>query len=385
MILSTLVLLAALSPAQLAQQILIADTHIDAPSIQAKQWTDLKGMESRDFSYSSAKQGGLNLSFMSVYTSPTQDETGTALQSAQNQMDAMEALAFRHPDKFYIVRNPTQFKSGDRRIALTFGMENAAPMGDDPSRLAQFAERGVSYITLAHSGNNRIADSSYAVDKKWNGLSPLGRQVVGEMNRLGIMVDVSHLSDDAALQATQLSTAPVIASHSAFRHFTPGFERNISDDLAKAIAAKGGVIHVTFGTQFVNAQDALGLRDYFIELKKFKDSYASDVANGIKPPLTEAEWDKQWDRDHPAGKASVKEVADHIEYGVKLVGIDHIGIGSDFDGVGDYLPDGLKTAADYPNLIAELRNRKFTDSQIRKIMGGNTLRVWRDTYARRHK
>ena len=356
---------------------LIVDTHIDAPSLQARDWVDLGKETERNFDYTKASKGGLRIGFMSVYTSPTQDETGTAFASANQQIDAIEALALREPGKFYVVRSPSQFKVNDKRIALTFGMENAAPIGDDLSKLRFFKDRGVNYITLAHSANNRVSDSSYAVDKKWNGLSPFGKQVVSEMNRLGIMVDVSHLSDDAALQAVALSRKPVIASHSAFRHFTPDFERNVSDEIAKAIAAKGGVVQVTFGTQFVSAKDALGLRDYFIELKKFKDQYAKDIAAGIKPAMTEAEWDKQWDAQHPPGKASVKDVADHIEYGVKLIGVDHIGIGSDFDGVGESLPDGLRTVADYPNLIAELRKRGFSNSDIGKIMGGNLMRVWR--------
>lgn len=380
----SLLLLAALSPAQLAQQAMIIDTHIDAPSLQVREWQDLSGDSKRQFSHKLAKQGGLKVGFMSIYTSPTQDETGTALASAQQQMDSMEALAYRHPDKFYIVRNPTQVKANDKRIALSFGMENGAPLRDDISRLDMLAKRGVSYITLAHSGNNKLSDSSYAIDKKWNGLSSFGKQVVSRMNQLGIMVDVSHLSDQAALQAIELSKTPVIASHSAFRHFTPGFERNVSDEIAKAIAKKGGVMHVTFGTAFVSEKDALNLRDYFIELKKFKDQYASDIAQGKKPAMTEAEFDRQWDASHPPGKATVKDVADHIEYGVKLIGIEHIGIGSDFDGV-DSVPEGLQSAKDYPNLIAELQRRKFSDAQIRKIMGGNTLRVWKAIYAARDK
>src|SRR3546814_9750816 len=130
-------------------------------------------------------------------------------------------------------------------------MENGAPLGDDLANVQFFFDRGVRYITLAHSAANAIADSSYAIERKWHGLSPFGKQVVAEMNRLGIMVDVSHLSDESAAAAIELSTVPVIASHSAFCHFTPDFERNISDELAQAIAAGVGVVQVPFGTAFV--------------------------------------------------------------------------------------------------------------------------------------
>lgn len=381
MILATLALLAALTPSQLAQQAVIVDTHIDAPSLQVKEWLDIKGMEKRNFSFAGARQGGLDVAFMSVYTSPTNDELGTAEQLADQQIDAMEAMVQRYPKQFAILRDPNDIAKNKGKVLLAFGMENAAPIGDQLSKLRKFADRGVSYITLAHSDNNRLSDSSYAIAKKWNGLSPFGREAVAEMNRLGIMVDVSHLADASALEAIQLSKVPVIATHSAFRHFTPGFERNVSDELAKAIAVKGGVIQVTFGIQFVNPQAAKNTQDYFIALKAFKDRYAKDVASGTKPAQTEAEFDAAWDKDHPIPATGIDAVADHIEYGVKLVGIDHIGIGSDFDGVGESLPTGLRTAADYPNLIAELRKRGFTDAQLRKILGENTIRLWKQVRA----
>ena len=381
MFFGTLVLMVALTPTQLAQQALIVDTHIDAPSLQANQWLDIKEMDKRNFSYALAKKGGLDVAFMSIYTSPTSDEMNTAEQSADRQIDAMEALVYRHPTKFAIVKDPKDIAKNKGKIMFAFGMENAAPIGDQLSKLKKFSDRGVSYITLAHSANNRLSDSSYSIEKKWNGLSPFGREVVAEMNRLGMMVDVSHLSDAAALEAIKISSVPVIATHSSFRHFTPGFERNVSDEIAKAIAAKGGVVQVTFGTGFVNPIAAKNTQDYFTALKAFKDQHARDIANGVKPAQTEEEFDKKWDDDHPTPKESYKAVADHIEYGVKLVGIDHIGIGSDFDGVGESLPDGLKTVADYPNLIAELRKRGFTDAQLRKILGENTIRMWKQVRA----
>ncbi|MEP6634275.1 MAG: membrane dipeptidase, partial [Luteimonas sp.] len=229
----------------LAQDAVIVDTHIDAPGILLEHWADLGlAAPDREFDYPRARQGGLDVVFMSIYTSPKQDSDGSARQVADTMIDGVEALAQRHPDKFALLRSP---RDADRlrrngHVLLALGMENGAPIGDDLSQLQRYHDRGVRYITLAHSAANRIADSSYAIERKWHGLSPFGKRVVAEMNRLGIMVDVSHISDESARDVIALSTVPVIASHSAFRHFTPGFERNISDELAQAVAAKGGVV-----------------------------------------------------------------------------------------------------------------------------------------------
>lgn len=362
----------------LAADALIVDTHIDAPGVLVSRWADLgQAAPDREFDYPRAREGGLDVAFMSIYTSARQDETGTAWQAANAQIDAIEALAARHPDRFALLTSPgdvERLRTGGR-VLLPLGMENGAPIGDDLSQLAFFHARGIRYITLAHSGNNRIADSSYTVEKRWNGLSPFGRDVIAEMNRLGIMVDVSHLSDAAVRQAVELSTVPVIASHSALRHFTPDFERNLSDELAKLIAAKGGVVQIPFGTAFVNPRAAANTRDWFRESLAFDRRNAERVAAG-EPPLDRAAFEAQWAADHPKVEAPISDVLDQIDYAVTLVGVDHVGIGSDFDGVDGELPEGLRTVADFPNLIAGLQARGYADADIRRILGGNLLRVW---------
>lgn len=358
---------------KLAQDAVIVDTHIDSPTELMKQWKDLGEAQSAEFDYPKARAGGLDVAFMSIYTSPGQDDDGSAWNIANRMIDAVDSLALRHPDKFAILRSPRdvdRLRANDR-VLLPMGMENGAPIGDDLKQLEFFFQRGVRYITLAHSANNRIADSSYAMDKRWKGLSPFGREVVSEMNRLGMMIDVSHLSDDAARQAIDLSRAPVIASHSALRHFTPGFERNLSDDLAKAIAAKGGVIQIPFGNAFVDPASAAQTQAYFAAYADFERARAAG-----RTTRTVAEFDAEWDKTHPPLPVGIDAVLDQIDYGVKLVGIDHIGIGSDFDGVGGALPQGLKTVADFPNLVAGLQARKYSDADIRKILGGNLLRAW---------
>ena len=365
-------------PRQLAREALIVDTHIDAPGELMDGWRDLGALTpDREFDYPRAREGGLDVAFMSIYTSPGQDRAGTAREIAHRQIDAVEAMVGRHPDRFALLASPgdvDRLREGGR-VLLALGMENGAPVGDDLAELERFHARGVRYITLAHSESNRISDSSYGRQRQWQGLSPFGRQVVAEMNRLGIMVDVSHLSDDAVRQAVALSRVPVIASHSAFRHFTPDFERNISDDIAKAVAAKGGVIQIPFGTAFIDPASAADTQARFRAIDEFDRNNAALKAQG-QPPKDRVAFDKAWDAAHPVRASTLAQVLDQIDYGVKLLGIDHVGIGSDFDGVDGELPAELKTVTDFPHLVAGLQARGYNDADIRKILGGNLLRAW---------
>lgn len=363
----------------LAQDALIVDTHIDAPGILGARWADLANfVPDREFDYPRARSGGLDVAFMSIYTSHAQDESGQAWQRANAMIDSIEALVRRHPHKFALLTSPKDIERlrGAGRVLLPLGMENGAPLQDDLKNVKFFFDRGVRYITLAHSGNNRIADSSYALRGKWHGLSPFGRRVVAEMNRLGMMVDVSHLSDASALEAIRLSAAPVIASHSAFRHFTPGFERNISDEIAKAVAAKGGVVQIPFGAAFIDPAGAADLQAYFRASDAFERDNAALEAAG-KPTRERTAFERDWEAAHPRPRATLEQVLDQIDYGVKLIGIDHIGIGSDFDGVDGNLPQALRSVADFPNLITGLHARGYADDDIRKVLGDNLLRVWK--------
>lgn len=362
----------------LARDALIVDTHIDAPDVLVERWADLGlAAPDREFDYPRARAGGLDVAFMSIYTSPAQDADGSAWQAANQAIDAIEALVQRHPDKFAIPTSPrdvARLRQGGR-VLLPLGMENGGPLGAELANVRFFFDRGVRYITLAHSANNRLADSSYALAKTWNGLSPLGREVVREMNRLGMMVDVSHLGDASALEAIALSTVPVIASHSAFRHFTPGFERNISDEVARLLAARGGVVQVPFGTAFIDPASAADTQARFRAVNDFEVRNAALKAQG-KPPLDRAQFDKDWAAAHPRRSSTLAQVLDQVDHGVKLLGVDHVGIGSDFDGVGGQLADELRTVADFPRLVAGLQARGYSEADIRKILGGNLMRVW---------
>ncbi|TBR12312.1 MAG: membrane dipeptidase [Lysobacter sp.] len=366
------------SAQRFARDAVIVDTHIDAPSELLKAWRDL-GVEvpDREFDYAKARRGGLDVAFMSIYTSPADDTGGAAREKAHRQIDAVEALVGRHPGRFAKVVSPSDVRrhQGDGRVLLALGMENGAPIGDDLAQLAAFHARGVRYITLAHSHSNRIADGSYSLDRPWKGLNPFGEKVVAEMNRLGIMVDVSHLSDDAVRGVLRVARAPVIASHSGLRRFTPGFERNLSDELAKAIAKTGGVVQITFGSGFIDARAAADTTAYFRELATFQQAQAEAKSRG-EPVKSVEDFDAVWDPAHPKPATKLSQVIDQLDYAIGLLGEDHVGIGSDFDGVSGALPAGLRSAADYPNLVAALRARGHGDATIRKVLGGNLLRVW---------
>lgn len=357
---------------RLAADATIVDTHIDAPSELLTRWNDLGLLTAtREFDYPKAREGGLDVAFMSIYTSADEDDAGTAWQSANTQIDAIEALAERHPDKFALLHSPRDAVRLQRggKVLLALGMENGGPIGDDLSQLAAFHARGVRYITLAHGRNNRISDSATDATPRWHGLSPFGQLVVKEMNRLGIMVDVSHLSEEAIRQAVELSRVPVIASHSALRHFTPGFQRNLSDENVKAIAAKGGVVQVPFGSIFIEAGAAKTYSQFLIEREAFRQAKLAAIAAGTPFTGTEPQFPK-------LDPTSINAVLDNIDRVVQLAGVDHAGIGSDFDGVNGALAAELRNVADYPQLVAGLQQRGYKDADIRKILGGNLLRVW---------
>lgn len=363
----------------LARDALIVDTHIDAPTELLSGWRDLgQSTPDREFDWPRARAGGLDVAFMSIWTSPAQDADDSAWDIANQQIDAVEALVQRHPDKFALLRSPAEIEglADGSRVLLPLGMENGAPIGEDLANLRFFHDRGVRYITLVHSADNAIADASYARSARWKGLSPFGREVVAEMNRLGMMIDVSHASDAATAQIIAASTVPVLATHSAFRHLTPGFERNLSDDLAKAIARKQGVIQIPFGNAFVDPESAADIQAYFDAAADFDRGNAEREAAG-EPPRDKEAFEREWQAAHPNRKTPLSTVLDQVDYGVGLVGVEHIGIGSDFDGVYGNLPEGLKSVADYPNLVAGLQARGYSGHDIRLILGGNLLRVWR--------
>ncbi|ODS15738.1 dipeptidase [Pseudoalteromonas tetraodonis] len=366
---------------KLAHDTILIDTHIDVPYRIHDKWADVtKATEGGDFDYPRAVKGGLNAPFMSIYI-PAHLEfegKGKSFQLANQLIDGMEAIAQRAPDKFAIASSTSdieaQFKQGKMSIAM--GMENGSPIEGDLNNLQHFFDRGVRYITLAHSQSNHISDSSYDIRRKWKGLSPFGKELVKEMNNIGMLIDVSHISDDAFYQVMELSNTPVIASHSSLRKYTPGFERNMNDDMLLSLKKNGGVIQINFGSSFVTSKAG----SWYDQLKSKKQTITEEGKKVAK------DFDAMYRAKNPFPFASLEQVLDHIDHVVKLIGIEHVGIGSDYDGVGDSLPIGLKDVSSYPNLVQGLMDRGYSDSDIKKILSGNTLRVWKqaEQYAKSH-
>jgi len=239
-----------------------------------------------------------------------------------------------------------------------------------------FADRGIRYITLAHGLSNHISDSSYDDNHKWGGLSPFGKEVVAEMNQVGVMIDISHVTDDAFFQVMELSKVPVIASHSSPRHFTPGWERNMSDEMIKALAKNGGVIQINFGSSFLKQQ----AREWYETMDEKRTAYIEE--NGFEAHGEEAtQFSEDYRLEQPFPYATMDDLVANFEHVINLVGAEYVGIGSDFDGVGDSLPVGMKDVSYYPALIEALLKREYPVDTIRAIMGGNLLRVWREVEA----
>jgi len=358
---------------ELAHKFIITDGHIDLPWRLNNGYEDLSiRTETGDFDYIRAKEGGLDAPFMSIYVPSSYQETGGAKEKADSLIDLVHQIANDHPNKFEVAYSVADVNRifGDDKIALPMGMENGAPILDDLSNVQYFYDRGIRYITLTHAKDNLICDSSYDTTATWGGLSPFGREVVKEMNRVGIMVDISHVTDDVINQVMDMTDVPVIASHSSCRHFTPGWERNMGDAEIKRLKDNGGVIQINYGSSFITrvSQDKSKTNSEKIE------AYAKE--NGLEDgDEIFIAYAKKVNEENPI-YADITEVVDHIDRVVELAGIDHVGIGSDYDGVGDSLPYGLKDVTSYPNLIFHLLKRGYSEDDIEKICYKNIWRVW---------
>ena len=324
----------------LAQKLLIVDTHIDYLELHEKKFNLAKGTKT-NFDFPRARKGGLKAAFMALFVSVEDDASGKAEKTLERRLDLIEEFYRRWPEWCAPALSPADVlkHAAEGKLSLPLGMENAAPLMGDLQNVRRYYDRGVRYITLCHVKNNHVCDSSTDEAPHWNGLSPFGKLLVPEMNRLGIMVDLSHTSDATFAQVIELSKAPVIASHSSCRSFMSpglfGYQRDLSDDMLKALARNGGVAQICFGSGF--------LHDDYWKFHRLAD---------------------------------VKDVAAHIDHAVKVAGIDHVGLGSDFDGTDNTQAKGLEDVSCYPNLIRELLVMGYSEDDLRKICGGNLLRVW---------
>ena len=374
---------------QIAQDSLILDSHIDVPyrlwrqHLEGLEIDDISGSTDGDFDFIRARKGGLNVPFFSIYLPASTQEDGTSHQMANELIDMVEDIVTLYPKKFILINSVADLGSITKKniVGIALGMENGAPIQSDLSRVKYYFDRGIRYITLTHSKTNHISDSSYDENIQWHGLSEFGKNLIEEMNKVGIMVDISHVNDEAFYQAIEISQVPVIASHSSLRYFTPGFERNVDDAMLSKLAEKGGVIQINFGSSFISKRP----RDYLVKMNSFLESrLGQNLEEVSEQDIRETR--SEFIANNPYPYASLDEVLDHFDRVLQLVGIDHIGIGSDYDGVGDTLPIGLKDVSTYPALIQGLLERGYSRKDIQKILGGNLIRVWKEVeeYAERN-
>lgn len=314
------------------------------------------------------RAGGVGGQFWSVYV-PASLSPVAAAQATFEQIDVVRRLIAAYPDAFELAVTADDVVRIHRggKIASLIGIEGGHSINDSLGLLRVFHAMGVRYMTLTHSTTTTWADSATDAPK-WGGLSPFGEAVVREMNRLGIMVDLSHVSEETMLDALRVSEAPVIFSHSSARGVT-GHPRNVPDSVLRLLPEDGGVVMITFVPSFV-AEDvrAWGAARSAEEarLKSLNPGNPSAVTAGVAA----------WVAATPPPRADIADVADHIDHVRRVAGIDHVGLGGDFDGV-SALPDGLGGVETYPALIAELYRRGWTDADVRKLLGENVLRVMR--------
>jgi membrane dipeptidase len=331
-----------------------------------KQQTDIKRL----------RAGHVGGQFWSVWI-PTTVTGADAVKLTMEQIDLVKSFTDRRPDVFAAAGTANDIeriqKSG--KIASLIGIEGGHQIGDSIPALRQFYVLGVRYMTLTHSSNNALADSA-TDNPKYKGLSSFGRTVIQEMNRIGMLVDLSHVSPDTMRQAIALSNAPVIFSHSGARAVTE-HPRNVPDDVLKSLKTRDGVVMVNFYSGYISNAYNRWNADRGAEIARFNAPPFGGLYIGQPERATEAL--AVWDKAHPKPVVTVSDVADHLDYIVKVAGIDHVGIGSDFDGVDGVLPTGLTSVADYPNLFAELIHRGWSDGMLAKLSGGNILRVMRGT------
>ncbi len=350
----------------------LLDSHCDTPS-QIQRLRDLNKDNLRaHVDFPKMQKGGVGAAFFALYTPASFDSdkarahADELLQLTLGAIEASNGVAV-------LAGSPAECLQAhaDGRIAICIGMENGSPLGTDLGLLEHYYAQGVRYLTLCHSRDNAICDSC-AQGSTWHGLSPFGRSVIAEMNRLGMMIDVSHISDESFYDVLEASKAPVVATHSCCRALA-SHPRNMTDDMIRALAAKGGVIQINFYPAFLSDEWAEQQRS-----NPFYD-YADSVEEAfIADPADEARrtaWDAAQVVMLNLPRPSFTRIADHIDHVVSLVGIDHVGLGSDFDGI-CVPPEGLEDCSRFPLLLNELRSRGYSSSAISAIAGGNFLRLW---------
>ncbi len=357
----------------------VLDSHCDTPS-QILRLRDLsKDNDHAHVDFPKLRRGGVDGAFFALYVpaSMAPDRaTAYALELLAGVHDTVEA----NSGIATVTTSPAEALAAQSAglFAVCIGMENGSPIQHSLPLLREFYRSGVRYLTLCHSRDNAICDSC-AQGATWHGLSPFGREVVAEMNRLGMMVDVSHISDESFWDVLGCSKAPVVATHSCCRALA-GHKRNMTDEMIRALAAKGGVIQINFYPTFLDDDFANAFSGS--EIEERADATEEAFIASPADPVRRKAWYDALDELHGLKRPSYKRIADHIDHAVSIAGIDHVGLGSDFDGI-SVTPEGLEDISCFSLVLDELRARGYSEEDITKIAGGNFLRLWAEVGQKR--
>jgi membrane dipeptidase len=357
---------------------LVIDTHTDTPQRFLFDHFDLGHRDAEGcVDIPRLRAGGIGAIAFALWV-PVEITGLAAARRAFDLLDAVEQQIGRHADDLALATSAAQVQTAreQNKIAVLLGVEGGHAINNDLQVLRQFAARGVRYMTLTHNAATDWADSSNAAPRH-NGLTDFGREVVREMNRLGMLVDISHVSDETFRGVIETSRAPVIASHSCCRALCDA-PRNLSDDLILALAARGGVLHITFHAAFLSQEYANASRAMASESALREQAAKQKFGGNEAQKLLEGQ--RMSDELIRAGKLPLvrwEKIIEHIDHAVRLAGADHVGLGSDFDGA--FMPDGLEDAAQFPRITEGLVGLGYTETDIAKILGGNTLRVLGDS------
>jgi membrane dipeptidase len=362
---------------------IVVDTHADTPQRFLYEHFDIGNSDPKDIGHISldkARAGNLGAEFFSIWADP-ETTSGHFAKSTFDMIDSVYEQAARHPDRMMMAFSVADIERAhkEKKLAALMGIEGGHSMENDIHLLHDYYRLGVRYMTLSWSNTNEWADSSGDINdpkiQHHNGLTDFGKQVVLEMNRMGMMVDISHVADKTFFDAIATSRAPLIASHSSARALT-NHARNMTDDMLRAVAKNGGVVQANFFSAFIDETYRKANEAQKEEVDAAVKSHIAELIAAGKPVtyLDKDQIEREWAAKIP--RPPLKSLIDHIDHIVKVAGVDHVGLGSDFDGVSGAMPEGIDSVADLPRITQALLDRGYSAADIRKILGGNLLRVF---------
>ncbi len=368
-------------PAKVHAAAIVIDTHADTPQrFVDEHWDFTDPLNGGMLNYDTAKKGNLNAQFFSIWVDPGQYAANASARRTLELIDGTLEQVRKHPDKLQLCTTPEQIVVGHKsgKFCVMMGIEGGHSIENSLGLLRDYYRLGVRYMTLTWSNTNDWADSSGDIDDTTvthhNGLTPFGKQVVAEMNRLGMMVDISHVADKTFWDVIEITRAPVIASHSSARALTNA-PRNMTDDMLRAVAKNNGVVMVNFFPAFIDEQWRQAWNAQKPERQKAQDALEAEYkSKGLPVPYAASD---KIDREfaEKIGRAPFESLINHFDHVIKVAGIDHVGIGTDFDGI-PVPPAGIDSAADLPKVTAALMARGYTAEDMQKLLGGNLLRVF---------